>query len=544
MNENDRVALVWGNGVGKTTLMRMIAGDITEYDGSINNLWGISIGYLAQIHFDDESRTVRQDLEDAFDNLKKMEAELAILEERMASEEDNESVVHEYGDLLHTFQMHGGYEYHHTVNKVADGLGIITLLDRPLSQVSGWERTKVALAKILLLAPDFLLLDEPTNFIDLAGIEWLENYLHYKWRGGYLIISHDREFLDKTCTLTVEMQPCRPVSLYHGNYTFYIEERAKREAKAIEDWEHDQEFIKKEEVLINRFRAGSRAGFAKSREKALEKHEEVEKPWIPIKPRFIFTFSTESWDKVLYAKECFIGRTDPLFFIREVSVMRGQRVGIMGDNGCGKSTFIKTFLEKIEPLEGTLRQWKWVEIVYYSQMHEELDRELTLRDNCMKHGLGLTDQQLMGILGNYLFNIHDLNKKIAHMSGWQVSRALFAIIGQKPSNVLVFDEPTNHLDYDSRESLERSLHEYKGTLIFISHDRYFINKISTHLLLVRNDEMMVSYGNYEDFQYKNSHGLDLDMSLFQWWSELDTVLIEKVWLKEAKRLKEKYGKKK
>lgn len=166
--------------------------------------------------------------------------------------------------------------------------------------------------------------------------------------------------------------------------------------------------------------------------------------------------------------------------------------------------------------------------MYYSQMHEELDRELTLRDNCMKHGLGLTDQQLMGILGNYLFTIHDLDKKIAHMSGGMVSKALFAIIGQKPSNVLIFDEPTNHLDYDSRESLERSLHDYKGTIIFISHDRYFVNKVSTHLLIVRDGEMIVSYGNYEDFQYKNSHGLNLDMSLFQAGDDLDLVLIEKV----------------
>lgn len=542
LNENDRIALVWPNWVGKTTLFKILSWEIKEYFWSVENFWSLSLGYLSQIHFDDEARLVREELKLAFPKIIRAENELSELEEEMMKDTSNMEIIEKYSSLQEQFNIIGWYNYEYEIHRVANWLWIIDLLDNSIKEVSWGQRTKIALAKILLEKPDLLLLDEPTNFIDLASTEWLEKYLVTIWKWGYLIISHDRNFLDKTCLKTLELSWPRPINIYHGNYTYYVQEKAKKESQAIEDYERQQEYIHSQTQLINRFRAWSRAGWAKSREKMIDKMEVIEKPFFGKKPKFQFLFDEPSNRRILYFKDVFIWRKDPLFFIKEIELTLWQKVWIIWENWAGKSTFLKTILWQIEPLEWLINTWKWLKISYYSQLHEELDREKTLRQNFIKHWFDYPFEKLVSVVSNYLFDKDDIDKKVKDFSGWQISKLLFAILWQKESNFLIFDEPTNHLDYEFREALEQELIKYKWTILFISHDRYFINKIASHLWIIKNQELILSYGNYEDYQYKLERWLNFDASLFDESAELNFTLEEKLWEKEAKRIRQKFSK--
>ena len=546
LNENDKIAIVWPNWIGKTTFFKVLIWEIKNFDWFIENVWNLSLWYLNQIYYDDENKTVKQELREAFRELLKIEKELKVLEEKMALDPENMDLIEAYSSLLEQFNNLSWYDLDNKIHSVANWIWILDLLPKKLSEVSGWERTKIALAKILLQSPDILFLDEPTNFIDMAWIEWLESYLKNKWKGWYVIISHDREFLDKTCNKTFELQGPLWIEYYHTNYSNYVIERKRREEKKLKDWERQQEYIKKQEQLINRFRAGSRAGWAKSREKMLEKMEKIEKPYIPKKPKFFFTEYEESSEKLLIFKEVFIWRKDPLFYISDVTLYKWQRVWIVWENGVWKSTFLKTIMWKIPVLDWFFTKWKTVKIVYYSQMHEELDKNKTVRDNFMKFWLEYSDEILIWLLKHYLFEKDDLDKKVSELSWGQTSKLLFAILGQIPSNLLILDEPTNHLDYDTREALEEALQKYSWTILFISHDRYFVNKLATNIWFISDWELSISYWNYEDYKFKLENWIDMDFNLFDEEAELNLVLEEKLSERQLKRIKNKFwdGKKK
>ena len=541
INRTDTLSIVGPNGSGKTTLLKVLTWEIEGYEGFIENVGNMKLGYLHQVYSDNEEKLVREELADAFTQIREMEKRLQALEEQMAKWEE---VIEEYTSLIEQFTTIGWYEYENKVHSVAQWIWVLPLLDKKLSEVSGWQRTKIALAKVLLESPDILFLDEPTNFIDMQSVEWLESYLQNKWHWGYVIVSHDREFLDKTCSKTLEIQPARPATIYHCDYTRYVYERERIEKIRMDDWERQQEYIGKQENLINRFRAGSRAGWAKSREKMIDKMDKLEKPFIPQKPKFFFEYSGESPEKLLSYKEAFIGRdkTSPLFFINEVILHKGMRVWVVGDNGVGKSTFIKTILGEIPLLEGYQSLGKSSEILYYSQMHEELDKNKSVRDNFKKHGINYPDEHLIWLMKHYLFEKEDLDRIVSTLSGGQTSKLLFCILGQKSSNLLILDEPTNHLDYDTRESLEFALKKYEWSILFISHDRYFVNKLATHVWFISDWELSISYGNYEDYRFKKEHKLDMDMHLYDEEAQLNLVLEDKLWEKAFKKLKDKFVK--
>ena len=533
LNSKDRISIVWPNWCWKTTLLRILTWEIKWFSWNIENIWNMSLGYLHQVYSDNEEKLVLDELRDWFWSILKMDKQLKKME-------DSWDLSYKYHELFEVFQNSWGNKIKSKIHSVANGMWILNLLDKKLIEVSWWERTKIALAKVLLEEPDILFLDEPTNFIDMNSVEWLESYLQNKWKWGFAIVSHDREFLDKTCIKTYELQPNREMTFYHCNYTSYVRERIRVEKKRLDDWERQEDYIKKQENLINRFRAWSRAGWAKSREKQIWKIDRLDKPYIPKKPKFFFEYLWENPEKVLSFKEVFIWRKEPLFFIREAILYAKQRVWIVWENGVWKSTFLKTIIGRIECLDWYFSKWKSVKSVYYSQMHEELDRNKTIRENFINHWLCYSEEQLIWLLKHYLFEKEDLDKKVSSLSGWQTSKLLFAIIGQKECNLLILDEPTNHLDYDTRESLEVSLKQFQGTILFISHDRYFVNKLSTHVWFISEGELSISYGNYEDYRFKLENGIEMDFNLFDEEAELNLVLEEKLWEKEFKRLKNKF----
>lgn len=586
INMDDRIAIVWPNGVGKSTFLRILSGQIQEYEWSIENIGNISLGYLEQIHFMDESKNVRDELRDAYTEIRALEKIIEQEEQNLAETGEYEA----YTEAIETYKLIGWYIYENEIERVSRGIGIFHLLDHSLSGVSGGERTKIALAKTLLSRPAFLLLDEPTNFIDLWSVEWLEKYLRETWKWGYAIVSHDREFLDETVTKVIEITGPKGTVTTIGNYSDSVVEKRHQKAILEKDYEEQQTLIATEKSLINRFRAGSRAGFAKSREKMLDRIELIEKPETIREVDFRFDVPKEKAPETLIKLEdAFIGRIEPLFFIREATLSTGERIGIVGENGVGKSTFIKTLLaslpdiemhhipsfwtewsiqdlpgldnappteavihaaekwqepKKLKILEWYLHVAKTISVGYYSQMHESLTTSMTIAENFASHGLPYSTERIGGILKSYGFGYHDGEKKVSSLSGWERSRLLFAILSQSPYHLLILDEPTNHLDYDTRESLERALRKYEWAILFISHDRYFVNKLAEKLWIIEDGDLIVSYGNYEDYRYKKEKGINLDMSLFDADGEMSLVLEEKLGATEARRIREKFARKK
>ena len=541
LNKTDRIAIVWQNWAWKTTLLKVLSSEITNFEWKIDNVWNLTLWYL---HYEDWNKLVRNELKDAFSEIIDFENKIKTAEKDMMENIDSIEKIETYTSLLEQFNNIWWNEYNNKIHNVASWIWIFNLLDKKLSEVSWWQRTKIALAKVLLESPDILFLDEPTNFIDMESVEWLESFLQNKWKSWYVIISHDREFLDKTCDKTYEVQPKRGITYYYTNYTWYLSEREKIEKKKVENYKREQEFIEKEEKLINRFRAWSRAWWAKSREKSLEKREIIEAPYIPKKPKFFFNFYWDIPDKVLSFKECFIWRKEPLFYINEVVLYKWQRIWIVWENWVWKSTFLKSIIWEIDILDGFFSRWKWLKIWYYSQMHEELDKEKSVRDNFELAWINYPEQNLIWLLKHYLFEKEDLDKKVKDLSWWQISKLLFSIIWQKEYNLLILDEPTNHLDYDTRESLEESLKNFKWAILFISHDRYFVNKLATNIWFITNNELSISYWNYEDYKYKQENNIDMDLSLWDQEAELNMVLEEKLWERKFKKLKDKFWKSK
>jgi ATP-binding cassette subfamily F protein 3 len=541
ISEWDRLGLIGPNGAGKSTFLGLLTGQIPLIHGNRESFSGLEFATLEQVVFDDEWVLVRDELEKAFSNFKNLERQIDLAHEKMVDGSDDGG---EYSTLIERYSLLGGYSYHADVDRVARWIGIFELLSRPLLEISGWERTKVALAKILLSKPEFLLLDEPTNFIDIDALLWLEEYLSNEWKWGFLIISHDRTFLDVTTTETLVVNEYSQIVRYHGNYTRAKEERDKQYGLDLKKYEEQTEFLKSEKDLINRFRAGSRAWFAKSREKMLERVEVLDRPQRAEWAQFVFAMSEITGNKLIELEDAFIGRKDPLFFIRQAILTRGEHIGIVGENGVGKSTLIRTLLGEIPVLDGIVKVNPSAQIAYFSQMHEELTSWLSVYELFEKHGLATSHSQLAGLLGGYGIGYNDLSKPLKEFSGWERAKISFALLGHHPSSLLILDEPTNHLDILSRESLEKALSKYEWSILFISHDRYFANAIAEKLWIIEDGDLVISYGNYDDYLYKKEHGLSYDMSLVNIDKEAEAMLIDELGEREVERLKKKFGNRK
>jgi ATP-binding cassette, subfamily F, member 3 len=485
VNPGEHVGLVGRNGAGKTTLFRLVTGEESADRGDVVRARGLRLGLLEQ-HVDFEpGTTVHEAALAAFGQLQAIEHEMHQLEHRMAEAADDlDAVLERYSDLQHEFERQGGFEYAARAEAILQGLGFEReSWATPAEILSGGQKNRLGLARLLLAEPDVLLLDEPTNHLDVSAVEWLEEFLA-SYKSAYLIISHDRYFLDRACTRIVEVENGKAVS-YTGNYSDFLVEREERREAQMRAYENQRQLIAKTEEFIRRNLAGQKTKQAKSRRKMLEKLERVD----AVRPdqssgNFQLQKVERAGTHVLTVKDASVGYPDNLLAEGITFILRrGECLGIIGPNGSGKTTFLKTALGKLPQLAGEVRWGANVSVGYYAQQLDDLDpRNEIIMELRRVASASATAGELRSFLARFLFTGDDVYKHVQDLSGGEKGRLALAKLIYSRVNVLVLDEPTNHLDIPSREALEEALDAYDGTIITISHDRYFLDRVATQIL--------------------------------------------------------------
>lgn len=522
LQDGQRLGLVGVNGCGKSTLMKIIAG-LEPYDGGTLTMQkGLRLGYLAQQGMVTPGKTVLEELEAVFEPVVAMEARLRQLEQDMAHTAEDpvrlRQLGNQYDQLTRQFEESNGYGWRSTVQGVLAGLGFRKEQQGQLAELlSGGERTRLCLGRLLLQRPDVLLLDEPTNHLDLKSIAWLEDYL-LGYKGAVLLVSHDRYFMDHVCDHMAELL-LGSIESYDGNYTAYIQQRVQRFEIRMKAYEMQQKEIARQEAIIARYRSFNREKSiraAESREKKLEKMERLEKPVEENAIRFHFDIRRRTGEDVLMAEELkkgFNGRT--LFEHVKLHLRAGDRIALIGDNGVGKSTLFKCLIGEEQFDEGTVRLGTGVDIGYYDQHQAHLHEHKSVLDEVWDEFPRLEQSQVRGALGLFLFTGDDVFAPIATLSGGEKGRVALTKLMLRKDNLLLLDEPTNHLDMDSREVLEAALEDYPGTILAISHDRYFINRFATRVMVLEQGGVKEYLGNYDDYFEKINRGQEPDGDLPQ-----------------------------
>jgi ATP-binding cassette subfamily F protein 3 len=511
VDAKDRIGLVGPNGAGKTTLLNLLAGKLEPDTGNISFASGVTTGYLAQVADFHPSRVLVDEMRAVFAHVHTWEAELAELAARMgdpamlADPEAHEAALERYADLQSRFEHAGGYTIEQRVHQVLDGLGFTReQQDAPATRLSGGQQTRAALGRLLLLEPDLLLLDEPTNHLDLAALEWLEDYL-LNWRGAVIAVSHDRYFLDRVTTRTIEIAHQR-AELYPGAYTRYVQLREERLERWRKDYDAQQEHIAHTEEFIRRYKAGQRAKEARGRQKQLDRLERIERPPVDGKLKFHLGAAIEPGEIILTTEKLVAGYQDHSdsgsglrVGMADTKIERGARVGLIGPNGGGKTTLLRVIVGQLSPLEGRAVLGHNVQVGYYAQTHENLNLNATLVDE-IRSVSHLSEEGARGYLGRFLFSGDDVFKPVGTLSGGERSRIALAKLTLQGANFLVLDEPTNHLDLPAREALEAILREYDGTLLFVSHDRYFVDALATTVWALEDGAITVYEGSYTRYR--------------------------------------------
>jgi ATP-binding cassette subfamily F protein 3 len=503
VNPGEHVGLVGRNGAGKTTVFRLVSGEETPDSGDVVRARGVRLGLLAQhVHFEPGS-TVHESALAAFGHLQQIEHEMHELEHLMAEASDDlEAVLESYSELQHQFEREGGFEYTAKAETILQGLGFEReSWSLETEKLSGGQQNRLGLARLLLAEPDVLLLDEPTNHLDVNSVEWLEEFLS-TYANAYVIISHDRYFLDRTCRRIVELELGRAAS-YTGNYSAYLVEREVRREAQLRAYENQQHLIAKTEEFIRRNLAGQKTKQAKSRRKMLEKLDRVE----AVRPDqssgdFRLQAIERAGTQVLTVLDAAVGYPGKLL-ARDITftLRRGECLGIIGPNGSGKTTFIKTVLGKLDPLAGEMRWGTKVQIGYYAQQLDDLDDRNEIIMELRRVALSTaTAGELRSFLAKFLFTGDDVYKHVRDLSGGEKGRLALAKLIYSRVNVLILDEPTNHLDIPSREALEEALDAFQGTIITISHDRYFLDRVATQILALDGSGKAEHYdGDYTEY---------------------------------------------
>lgn len=505
----ERIAIVGRNGAGKTTLMKIIAGTESYDSGNFSKGKNVSMGYLTQQMTLDSSDTVMNEMRKPFEHIIKLEQKMNNLTkwlsehaEQYDSEEYKEQLS-QYEYLSNQYELLDGYQYESKIKTVLTGLNFTEEdFDREIHSFSGGQKTRLSMAQMLLREPDLLLLDEPTNHLDMETTEWLENYLiHFK--GAIVIISHDRYFLDKIVNQVYDVA-LGSVKRYIGNYSKFLKERDAHYEKVMAEYERQQSEIKKLETFVEKnITRASTSGMAKSRRKVLERMEKIEKPRLDAKSAQIaFEINRSTGEDVLSVKNLEIGYSNRITPPINLEVKRHDRIAIIGPNGIGKSTLIKTIAQKLESLSGDIRYGSNVQIGYYDQKQAEVKSNLTILDYVWNQYSHMPEKDIRTILGRFLFTQEEVKKIINDLSGGEKARLQLALLMLEKNNLLILDEPTNHLDIDSKEMLEQALQNYEGTLLFVTHDRYFINELANKIFNITADGNELFQGDYQYYLEK------------------------------------------
>jgi len=542
-----RIGLVGPNGIGKTTLLRILMGLEEPSAGQIQRAKGIRLGYLPQNATLDSEKTVWQECLGLFTDLIEMQARLAEMEHALGTETSDqalEAVLETYGRQQHEFERLGGYTYETRIRQTLTGLGFARAdFERPLWQLSGGQRTRALLAKLLLSGPEVLLLDEPTNHLDIAATEWLESYLR-EWPGAVLLISHDRYFLDQVVTDIIEMTPT--THSYHGNYTSYLQQRQDRWERMVETFESEKARLEKDLDYVKRNISGQNVRQARGRLRRLSREveaieklglenvqgrnwadisseveisehpmgvEEVEKRIRAIRLpsnrppqlKLHLKASARSGDLVVRTRRLEVGYQDegrPLFSAPDLTLLRGECAGVIGPNGAGKTTFLKTLLGQIPPFSGEVVMGASLQVGYFAQAHEGLHNERTLMEEIDALAPNLRPGEIRDYLAKFLFTGDDVYKKVEMLSGGERGRLALACLELTSANLLLLDEPTNHLDLPSQEILQSVLADFGGTILLVSHDRYLIDALATQIWEVDPDQaaLRVFDGTYTEYR--------------------------------------------
>ena len=508
IKEGDRIALVGPNGAGKSTLLKCILG-IEELDeGQVVMSPVASIGYLQQdVNLGDAS--LAEEIETAWEDVHALENKLQELTTYLETHEASESDLQRLDYLQNRLEWLGGYDYEQKTKRIVYGLGFTDEdLYKPANAFSGGQKTRINLAKALVRSPDFLFLDEPTNHLDMEMLEWLEGYLS-SYRGGILIVSHDRYFMDRIVTGVVELDHHKATA-YRGNYSRYVAQREERLKADTIAYEKQQEYIKKTEEYIDKYRAGIKSKMARGRQSQLNRLERLEAPETSHSLDFKFPPAAMSADKVLVLDHVSIGyKTDnPIIDDVSVVVRRGESVALIGPNGAGKSTMVKAIVGELFPTEGHIDIGNRVQVGYFSQEHEELHDRWQVVDEIINN-YNFTEEKARNVLGSFLFKGDDVFKLVGDLSGGERARLALLKLFLQGDNFLILDEPTNHLDVPTREIVERALQQFGGTCFIISHDRYFLDQVSTRTLVLENKGLTEYLGNYSYYKAKLKEQQDI-----------------------------------
>ena len=518
VQSRDRIALVGRNGAGKSTLLKILSGELSYDSGAIMKPNGIEVGYLAQDAGLETDHTIWEEMIAVFDYLKQMEEQIRTLEEKMGKEHilNDETlyakVLADYDALQQKFQLKGGYQYENDVRSILHGFRFYEEdYGKAISSLSGGQKTRLALVKLLLTRPELLILDEPTNHLDIETLDWLEGYLQ-SYSGALLVVSHDRYFLDKVATQVYEISRTKSKK-YLGNYSKYLDMKAEQYEKELKEYEKQQSEIAKLEDFVQRNIArASTTKRAQSKRKQLDKMDVMDRPDGTEKSaQFGFKIERKTGNDVLKLNQLAIGYGDEILIDDlNLHIQREESIALVGPNGVGKSTLIKTLMHPDRKLAGSIQFGSNVKIGYYDQEQADLNSNKTVLYELWDEFPTHPEKDIRTVLGNFLFSGDDVLKGVNELSGGQKARLALAKLMLQQANVLVLDEPTNHLDLDSKEVLENALVDFPGTILFISHDRYFINRIATRVVELSTCGLENFLGDYTYYLEKKAEQAEFE----------------------------------
>jgi ATP-binding cassette subfamily F protein 3 len=503
IEEGRRIGLLGSNGAGKTTLFRIITGELESDRGEVTRSKHLRWAFLRQEYQLEDDLTLIDEMLKPFFQLLDLHDRLRDLEQEMSSSQDPKRLLEQYGKLQFEYESRGGYSYENHIETVLQGLGFNKEdFGKSINVLSGGEKNRAALASVLLSEPNLLLLDEPTNHLDIEGTEWLEEYLS-EFPGTVVVVSHDRYFLDRVIQEVVELED-HSITRYVGNFSSYVEQKAQRLEKSQKEYEAQQEHILRTEDFIRRNIEGQKTKQAQSRRKALEKLERLEKPKVKPKKMKISFSPTKRTPRALVWTEKVSKSFDRklLFDNADFAIERYDRVGLIGPNGCGKTTFLKILMGDQKPTSGEVNVGSNLDVGYYDQEHEGLDLDNSVLDEVWKANTRMLLVEMRNYLARFLFRGDDVFRKVKSFSGGEQSRVVLAKLILSKPNFLILDEPTNHLDIASREVLENALTEFSGTILVVSHDRYFLNKMVNRIYSFENKSLKEYLGNYSYYEEK------------------------------------------